>query len=264
MNKCFVIQPFDDDKYDKRFVDIFKPAIEKSGLEAYRIDKDLSVRIPIDEIEKNITESQICFAEITTDNPNVWYELGYAFACEKDVVMICSDERVGKFPFDIQHRHIITYKTSSKSDFESLEDTITRKINAYISKRKTVKAINSAPIADREGLKSHEIAMLVLIMENQMTSEDSMSVYQLKDEMNKAGYTDIATSVGIRTLKNSKLINTFKEEDQWNNNGEYLALKLTETGEQWIIANQDKLEFKINQAKEIIEDKNSEPDDLPF
>ena len=40
MNKCFVIQPFDNDKYDKRFVDIFKPAIEKSGLEAYRIDKD--------------------------------------------------------------------------------------------------------------------------------------------------------------------------------------------------------------------------------
>ena len=178
--------------------------------------------------------------------------------------MICSDERVGKFPFDIQHRHIITYKTSSKSDFESLEDTITRKINAYISKRKTVKAINSAPIADREGLKSHEIAMLVLIMENQMTSEDSMSVYQLKDEMNKAGYTDIATSVGIRTLKNSKLIDTFKEEDQWNNNGEYLALRLTETGEHWIIANQDKLEFKINQAKEIIESKNDEPDDLPF
>lgn len=131
MERCFVIQPFDNDKFDKRFVDIFKPAIEKSGLEAYRVDKDLSVRIPIDEIEKNISESQICFAEITTDNPNVWYELGYAFACEKDVVMICSDERNNKFPFDIQHRHIITYKTSSKSDFESLEDTITRKINAF-------------------------------------------------------------------------------------------------------------------------------------
>ena len=261
MNKCFVIQPFDNDKYDKRFVDIFKPAIEKSGLEAYRIDKDLSVRIPIDEIEKNITESQICFAEITTDNPNVWYELGYAFACEKDVVMICSDERVGKFPFDIQHRHIITYKTSSKSDFESLEDTITRKINAYLSKRKTVKAISSAPIADREGLKSHEIAMLVLIMENQMTSEDSMSIYQLKDEMNKAGYTDIATSVGIRTLKKSGLIETFIETDEWNNNGEYLACRLIDSGEQWIIENQDKLEFKIRQAEK---DKNEDVDDLPF
>lgn len=31
MEKCFVIQPFDNDKFDKRVEDIFKPAIEKSG-----------------------------------------------------------------------------------------------------------------------------------------------------------------------------------------------------------------------------------------
>lgn len=210
MRKSFVIQPFYNDKFDKRFVDIFKPTIEKSGFEAYRIDKDLSVRIPIDEIEKNISDSQICFAEITTDNPNIWYELGFAFACEKNVIMICSEERTGKFLFDIQHRHIITYKTSSKSDFELLEDTITRKINAYINKTKTVKAISSAPIADREELKSHEIAMIVLIMKNQMTSEDFMTVHQLKNEMKKAGYTAIATSVRIRSLTKKGLMETSK------------------------------------------------------
>lgn len=260
MEKCFIIQPFDNDKFDKRFEDIFKPAIEKSGYDAYRIDKDLSVRIPIDEIEKNISESQICFAEITTDNPNVWYELGFAFACDKDVIMICSDERTGKFPFDIQHRHVITYKTSSKSDFESLEDTITRKINAYKSKSKTVKAINNTPIADREGLKSHEIAMLVLIMENQMTSEDYMSVYQLKNEMEKAGYTAIATSVGIRGLAKAGLIVTYKESDDYNNNQEFLACRLTESGESWILDNQDKLEFKIRQKQNDTQVEDS----LPF
>lgn len=260
MEKCFVIQPFDNDKFDKRFEDIFKPAIEKSGYEAYRIDKDLSVRIPIDEIEKNISESNICFAEITSDNPNVWYELGYSFACDKDVIMVCSDERTGKFPFDIQHRHVITYKTSSKSDFESLEDTITRKINAYKSKSKTVKAINNTPIADREGLKSHEIAMLVLIMENQITSEDFMSVYQLKNEMEKAGYTAIATSVGIRGLSKAGLIVTYKESDDYNNNQDFLACRLTESGEGWILDNQDKLEFKIQQRQN--ETKNE--DILPF
>jgi len=260
MEKCFVIQPFDNDKFDKRFEDIFKPAIEKSGYEAYRIDKDLSVRIPIDEIEKSINESQICFAEITSDNPNVWYELGFAFACDKDVIMVCSDERTGKFPFDIQHRHVITYKTSSKSDYESLEDTITRKINAYKSKSKTVRAINNTPIADREGLKSHEIAMLVLIMENQMTSEDYISVYQLKNEMGKAGYTAIATSVGIRGLAKAGLLVTYKESDDYNNNQEFLACRLTESGESWILDNQDKLEFKIQQKQN---DKQVE-DSLPF
>lgn len=260
MDKCFVIQPFDNDKFDKRFVDIFKPAIEKSGYEAYRIDKDLTVRIPIDDIEKNISESQICFAEITSDNPNVWYELGYAFACDKDVIMVCSDERSGKFPFDIQHRHVITYKTSSKSDFESLEDTITRKINAYKSKNKTVKAITDTPIADREGLKSHEIAMLVLIMENQISSEDFISVYGLKNLMEKAGYTAIATSVGIRGLTKAGLITTFLESDNYNNGEPFTACRLTDSGENWILDNQDKLEFKIQQKQ----DETPVVDVLPF
>ena len=62
MDKCFIIQPFDKDKFDRRFEDIFKPAINKANLEPYRIDQDLSVRVPIDEIEKGIKDSSLCFA----------------------------------------------------------------------------------------------------------------------------------------------------------------------------------------------------------
>ena len=259
MEKCFVIQPFDNDKFDKRFVDIFEPAIKKAEFEPYRIDKDLSVRIPIDEIEKGIAECKICFAEITNDNPNVWYELGYAVACNKDVVMVCSDERIGKFPFDIQHRHIITYKTSSTSDFVTLEDTITRKIKAFQQKSNTIKQLSVTPVVETEGLKSHEIALLILMMENQVSSEDSSAVYTLKNEMSKAGYTDIATSVGIRTLTKLGMIETYKDIDNWNNGQEFIACKLLEKGENWILNNQDQLEFRRKNSIEI-----PEPEDLPF
>lgn len=257
MEKCFVIQPFDNDKFDKRFTDIFEPAIQKAGLEPYRIDKDLSVRIPIEEIEKGIFETSICFAEITTDNPNVWYELGYAFACQKDVVLICSDERVGKFPFDIQHRHIINYKTGSKSDFETLEDLIARKIKALRHSTKTVKTLNTTPVIDTEGLKSHEIALLILVMENQMPTEHGISVYRLRTEMNKAGYTDIATSVGVRTLLKKSMLESSSRIDQ--EDGEtYVVFRLTERGENWILDNQDQLVFRSDSDIK----KNS--DDLPF
>ena len=258
MEKCFVIQPFDNDKFDQRYEDVFQPAIKKTELQPYRIDKDLSVRVPIDDIEKNIAESRLCFAEITTDNPNVWYELGYAFACDKDVIMFCSDERTSKYPFDIQHRHITKYGTNSRSDFDDLEKKLTEKINAYLSISKTVTTLNKSPIAEREGLKSHEIAMLILIMENQMTSEENVSIYKLKDEMNKAGYKDIVTSVGIRALRNKKYIETFAQEHLPGE--EYPACRVTEDGENWILNNQDELEFRINQ-------KNSselEDDGLPF
>lgn len=259
MEKCFVIQPFDNDKFDKRFVDIFEPAIIRAGFEAYRIDKDLSVRIPIDDIEKGISESAICFAEITSDNPNVWYELGFAFARNKDVVMVCSDERQGKFPFDIQHRQVITYKTSSTSDFTTLEDTITKKIKAFQEKSKIVKSLNATPVLETEGLKSHEIALLILAMENQISKQDSTPVYSLKNEMEKAGYTDIATSVGIRTLIKLGMIETFKYTDEWNNNQEYISCKLTDIGENWILSNQEQLQFRRNNKKAI-----EQSDDLPF
>lgn len=82
------------------------------------------------------------------------------------------------------------------------------------------------------------------MMENQVSSEDSSAVYTLKNEMTKAGYTDIATSVGIRTLTKIGMIETYKEVDNWNNDQEYIACKLLEKGESWILSNQDQLEFR--------------------
>lgn len=106
---CFVIQPFDGGKFDKRFDDVYKPAIEAAGLDAYRVDRDPSVDIPIDAIEEGIKNESICLADITSDNPNVWYELGFAYATGRPVIMVCSDERSDRrYPFDIQHRSIIS------------------------------------------------------------------------------------------------------------------------------------------------------------
>ena len=102
MPRCFVIQPFDDgERYDKRYKDVFAPAIKAAGLEPYRVDRDPSVSVPIDDIELGIENSEVCLAEISTDNPNVWYELGYAIASKREVFLLCSkNERKTHFPFD--------------------------------------------------------------------------------------------------------------------------------------------------------------------
>ena len=63
--------------------------------------KDPSVSVPIDDIELGIENSEVCLAEISTDNPNVWYELGYAIASKREVFLLCSkNERKTHFPFD--------------------------------------------------------------------------------------------------------------------------------------------------------------------
>jgi len=52
MEICFVIQPFDSGGvFDKRYADVFEPAIKAAGLEPYRIDRDYNTVIPIEDIE---------------------------------------------------------------------------------------------------------------------------------------------------------------------------------------------------------------------
>jgi hypothetical protein len=130
----FVIQPFDAGPYDKRYIDVFEPAILAAGLEPYRVDRDPAVSVPIDEIENGIRAADICFAEISTNNPNVWFELGYAIASGKEVVLVCSEQRTEKFPFDIQHRNIIRYRTESTSDFVRLGSEVAERLRALAQK----------------------------------------------------------------------------------------------------------------------------------
>jgi hypothetical protein len=89
MPTCFVIQPFDQGPFDKRYEDVFEPAIKDAGLEAYRVDRDPGVSIPIDQIESGIRGAQVCLADVTLDNPNVWFELGFAIAAKREVVIVC-------------------------------------------------------------------------------------------------------------------------------------------------------------------------------
>jgi len=257
MDTCFVIQPFDKDKFDKRYTDIFEPAIRAACLEPYRVDRDPSVRIPIEQIEDGIQKSALCFAELTSDNPNVWYELGYAFAMDKDVVMVTEERQ--KFPFDIQHRQIINYKTSSKSDFEILETNITEKIKGLLQKRVNVRRIIDTPVMESEGLKQHEVAMMLILLENQITEEDTVTAFRLQRDMESAGFTRAATNLAFRQLRFKDFVEQLKQYGD-EVGEEFIAFRLTRKGETWILNNQDKVAFKHNSSGK----KDEIVDDLPF
>ena len=108
MPTCFVIQPFDRAKFDKRYEDTFAPAIREAGLEPYRVDQDPGVEIPIEAIEQGIRDAAICLADITTDNPNVWYELGVRHALRARGVILIQSERDHQ-PFDVYTDRKIRY-----------------------------------------------------------------------------------------------------------------------------------------------------------
>ncbi|MGH9891009.1 MAG: hypothetical protein ACREA0_03300 [bacterium] len=264
MARCFVIQPFDGAVFDKRYDDVLAPAIIKAGLEPYRVDRDPNVSIPIDEIERGIQDSAICLAEITTDNPNVWFELGYAIARKKEVVLVCSTERGRHFPFDVQHRNIIRYTPESPRDFEQLADTITTRLTAALTKERRIERLSTdSPVAATEGLTPQEIVALVIVMENSLDPESGPSQYTIKTDMDKAGYTDIAAVLSVRSLLRKGLIESVSSSTY---NGEpYTGYVATQTGEGWLLANQHRLVLqKIRSPKSPARIEAEDDDNLPF
>lgn len=250
MNKCFVVQPFDKGKFDTRYNETFKPAIIEAGLKPYRVDNDPSVEIPIDEIHKNINDAMIVFVEITTDNPNVWYELGYAFAKNKTVVMVSSDERTSKYPFDIQHRTIIKYNTQSAGAFEKCKNDIVLKIKALIDKNKNIENYSSSPIKVEGELSETEKVALGIIMANQITDEESYDIYNFKKAMYEKGYNELGATITLRKLISSNFAVTGIDDDYQNN--EFLGVKLTDKGIKWMLKHENEFIIKIDNDDEDI------------
>jgi len=264
MPRCFVIQPLDDGgPYDKRYEDVLCPAIKDACLEPYRVDKDPATTILIDDIEENIRTSEICLADITPDNPNIWYEVGYAFAKNKPVVMICAKMRPTKPPFDVQHRHIIFYAPDSPSDFRKLQKEITARLNAQIQKTEAMQSVASlSPVKIVGGdLTSYEIATMVSIMENRLMPNEGTTPNNIRQDMRKAGYTDIATSLSLESLSRKALIEYTEVES--NNFGEtYTVCMLTSRGLDWMLENQDR--FRLSGRRDEEEPPKVNDEDIPF
>lgn len=87
---CFVMQPFAP-PHGNYYEKIFKPAIEKTGLQAVRADAEIfGTGKIIDQVWRGINAAKVLVAELTTRNAIVFYELGLAHALNKPVVLISS------------------------------------------------------------------------------------------------------------------------------------------------------------------------------
>ena len=158
---CFIVQPFDNGVFDQRYNDIIKPAVEACGLTPYRVDEDYGAEIPINTIAEKISFASLVIAEITTNNPNVWFELGYSLALYKPTILICSDEREEAYPFDVRHRKIITYSTKSLGDFNRFRENLELSISAKYPTSSGIKP---------DGITQEELMVLKFISRDQKTS----------------------------------------------------------------------------------------------
>lgn len=114
--KCFVIMPISDQgdypegHFTKVYDQIFRPAIEDAGYEAYRVDENNISDSIIVKIFEAIQNCPMALCDLSNRNPNVLYELGIRQAYDKPVVLVQDDktERI----FDVSGITTIQYKSS--------------------------------------------------------------------------------------------------------------------------------------------------------
>jgi len=128
---CFVMQPFGG-HLGTYYEALFKPAIEKAGLTPMRADDDIfATGKIIDQIWRGIHQATVLVAELTSKNPNVFYELGLAHALRKPVVLVSSNE--DDVPFDLRHIRVIVYDQTDPFWGQKLIDKVADNIKSALT-----------------------------------------------------------------------------------------------------------------------------------
>lgn len=114
---CFVIMGFGKKTdyitgrtldLDKTYLNIIKPAVEKSGYTCVRADEIQDSGLIDKSMYALLMHADLVIADISTYNPNAIYELGIRHGVRPYSTIIIK-EKEGKIPFDIDHNRIFTY-----------------------------------------------------------------------------------------------------------------------------------------------------------
>ena len=109
--QAFVVMQFNTPEYEALFMDVIAPTCERENLRVYRADFTKKPGLIISDIVKHLTESTVIIAEVSPVNGNVYYEVGYADALKKPIILI-ADKTVGQLPFDVRPYRTIFYDNS--------------------------------------------------------------------------------------------------------------------------------------------------------
>jgi hypothetical protein len=97
--------------YAKEFNNVYyfgiKQVVEKRGRKCERVDQDKFTGDIVQRIKERINSSQLVIADITGNNPNVYYEVGFGDGSKKTTILISQKQE--HIPFDFKTQRQIIY-----------------------------------------------------------------------------------------------------------------------------------------------------------
>jgi len=134
MNTCFVISPIGAAESqtrknsDAKLKYIYRDVLEKMGYVVERADTIEEAGSISQDIVKNIIESDLVIADISENNPNVFYELAIRNAVSKPYILIKEPKQ--KIPFDIKDIRAIDIDLKDISTFLTAKDLLKKQVES--------------------------------------------------------------------------------------------------------------------------------------
>lgn len=106
--KAFVIMPFDEE-FNSIYENLIRASLESAGYDVMRADSLLNQENILKSIVRGISAANLLIADLTTNNPNVFYELGLAHGLGIPTVLLA--QSITDVPFDLRSYKIHIYDT---------------------------------------------------------------------------------------------------------------------------------------------------------
>jgi hypothetical protein len=131
--RVFVVMQFTG-PFNDVFNEVLKNVCDKFDLKAFRADEVYGPGLIIQDVERDITESEFVIADITPVNANVYYEVGYARAANKEVILLADRGQMEKLPFDVAPFRVLFYENTIGGK-RRFEEALEKHIAAVLRKR---------------------------------------------------------------------------------------------------------------------------------
>ena len=106
---AFLLMPFDEE-FVAVYTQFIKPLLEDVGFKVDRADDIESQQNILRDVVEKIDTSDLIVADLTSANPNVFYELGLAHALKKPVILMT--QSIDDLPFDLKSYRHLEYSTN--------------------------------------------------------------------------------------------------------------------------------------------------------
>ncbi len=134
---AFVVMQFGT-PYDQLYTDVIRPVVAGCGFEVVRADDEFGPGLIIADVVRRIQEAEVIIADITPENQNVFYEVGYAHALGKPTILLA--EKGKRLPFDVSGFRTLFYENSIAGK-AAVEQGLRRHVEAITRERPLALAV---------------------------------------------------------------------------------------------------------------------------